>query len=134
MSAVSDGTLLIHLGQIWWVNVPHTDSEAKLDRRPAAIVGWSQFFKNNDEIILVVPITSHGNGGQPRTVEIEIPEPEKYKLDSGSHIRARNIYSIHPSRLTKKDGPLDTLSDDLISQTLQIISNLFTVQGPVRAR
>jgi len=125
---------MIHLGQLWKVQIPHTDSENSGEKRPCVIVGWSSFNSGEDQVILVVPITSHGQGGHTRPGEIAIPEPEKHSLTPGSCVRARRVFSIHPSRLTRNEGPIDTLSNEIVIEILETIAKLFDVDGDVRAR
>lgn len=134
MAGVSSSALLIQVGQIWWVRIRWADSEETVEERPAVIVGWSAFSDRDDQIIIVASITSHGDGGIPRIGEIKIPKPQDYSLTPNSHIRARQLTSIHPSLLTPANGPISTLDNSLTIQTLTEISKMFTVQGMARAR
>lgn len=134
MSELSSNSLLIQIGQVWWINIRWTDSKETVEKRPAVIVGWSEFSKKDDQVILVSAITSHGDGGTPKIGEIEIPNPESYSLSTNSHIRARSITSIHPSLITSNDGPICTLATSLMVQTLTEISKMFSVQGFAKAR
>lgn len=131
---ISVTSLIIQIGQIWRVKIRWADSDNTVEERPAVIVGWSQFSNRDDQIILVSSITSHGDGGISRLGEIKIPNPDKYSLSPNSHIRARQITSIHPNLLTPANGPIATLDPSMTIETLTEISKMFTVTGFVKVR
>jgi hypothetical protein len=98
------------------------------------VVGWSNFDRNADQVILIVPVTSHGQGGHTRPGEILISNPEAYSLTEGSFVRARRIFSIHPKRLSTAEGPIGTLSQEIMVEIIDEIAKLFDVAGPVQVR
>jgi mRNA-degrading endonuclease toxin of MazEF toxin-antitoxin module len=127
VARIGSNSLLIHIGQLWIINIPHTDDPSKTDRRPAVIVGWSQFGENQDRVILFVPITTFGGGGHPRSGDVKIPDPAQFGLSPNSYVHARRITPIHPILLTPNDGPKDSLDMGTMDKILKELETLFDV-------
>lgn len=126
--------MLIQLGQLWWVTIPYTDNPKNLEKRPCVVVGWSGFTMSDDQVILVVPITSFSDGGTPKSGDIEIPNPRTVNLTLNSHARSTRLQAIHPSRLVPMDSLQSTLDENTLDLILRGIADLFNVSGIAQPR
>jgi|GEM_PF-5673980 len=126
MGPISASNAIIQIGQIWTINYPYTSNPVEYKPRPGVIVGWTDFGPDEDELVWVVSITSHGDGGRSRKGEIKVENPDQFGLTEGSYIRARNIYSISTDLFPTSIGPIGTLSDELVVRILKEIAKAIT--------
>lgn len=118
---------IIQLGQIWDLWFPYTTEPPDGKSRPAVIVGWSNFGRNEDELIWFVPITSHSDGGKVRISEIPIEDYRIYNLSKPSWIRPRNIFSIAKSSFPRNTVPFGTIPTDML---LKIYEEMAMIVNP----
>lgn len=95
---------MIQIGQIWNVYVPFANEPESGKFRPAAIVGWSKFGLHQDELIWVVPITAHSDGGTSLIGEVLIEKFQNFGLPRKSWVRPRALYAVD-KRIFPKDQP-----------------------------
>jgi hypothetical protein len=125
------GSLLIQVGQIWWIKFPYSDDPAKHKLRPAAIMGWSKFGPNEDGKILVAAISSHqGQTVKARHGEILINDHTLVGLSKPSYIRPRMLFSIDVS-VIEGSNPLGTLQTAELIQALEEIAEMFQAPGAI---
>ncbi|MGV8912486.1 MAG: type II toxin-antitoxin system PemK/MazF family toxin [Rhodoglobus sp.] len=121
-------SVIIQRGQIWNAMVPFNDDKSG-KFRPSVILGWSPLLSGDDHNLLVVPITSFGDGGTPKTGDFALNDYTALGLKEGSHVRTRRLMTLHPRAFNFSDGPFGTLEASDLSSVLLEIERLFAVPG-----
>jgi mRNA-degrading endonuclease toxin of MazEF toxin-antitoxin module len=116
-------------GQVWRADVPFNDEPAAGKYRPVVIIGHSRFGPNEDGVLLVVPVTSFGDGGDPKNGDVVIEDHSTAGLRSKSWARARRLWGLNPAALDRLKGSTGTVSADVMSQILLEAEKLFLPNG-----
>jgi mRNA-degrading endonuclease toxin of MazEF toxin-antitoxin module len=94
-------------GQVWRADVPFNEEPAAGKYRPVVIVGFSRFGPTEDGVLLVVPVTSFGQGGQAKNGDVEIVDHGQAGLRGRSLQDAAEVrhpegrhYMLHEARHT----------------------------------
>jgi len=112
-------------GEIWHAHVPYTDKPRQRKHRPVVILGVSKMGRNQDQVVLVVPITSFGDGGAAKEGDVELLDWARYGLSKRSWVRARRLWGADPRVLDKKRGSSGSVPADVVSAILLEIERLF---------
>ncbi|WP_086935697.1 type II toxin-antitoxin system PemK/MazF family toxin [Rhodococcus erythropolis] len=116
----------VQRGQIWIARVPYNDDPVESKRRPVLVIGFSAHSPRDDAVILVAPITSFGDGGQPKLGDVELLNWRKFGLSHGSYVRARRIWGASPAAFDQAKGALGEVNESVMSRVLTEVSALFT--------
>lgn len=119
--------LKVKRGEIWRAYVPYTDAPNVTKRRPVLVLGWSKMGADQDNVVLVVPITSFGEGGQPREGDVEILNVTQCGLNKRSWARSRRLWGADPKVLDAAKGPRGPITNEAMSAILVEIERLFSV-------
>ncbi|OYO03383.1 type II toxin-antitoxin system PemK/MazF family toxin [Enemella evansiae] len=109
------------VGEVWRIYVPYNDGPFPPGSdtgkwRPGVVIGWSPEVVSSQQplgaqpVVLVVPITSFGDGGQPRDGDVPVADYQAAGLTKPSWIRARVLFSAHPKAFRGGTGPLGRVS------------------------
>lgn len=122
-------SLDVERGQVWRARVPYSDDPTKLKFRPVVVIGWSpKFGPDQDNVILVVPITSFGDGGAPRQGDVVIYEQQRGGLSKApSWARARRVWGADPRAFDTARGCTGTVTPEVMAQILIEIERMFSV-------
>lgn len=115
--------LTLSSGQIRYAQVPYTDDPAQRKWRPVVVVGWSKFGRGQDQVVLVVPITSFEGAPKPRDGDIVI-DWQAAGLRKPSWVRARRLWGADPKALSERASP-GNVTDTELAQILLEIEALF---------
>ena len=114
-------------GEVWRADVPFNDDPAQAKYRPVVVIGWSKVGPDQDSVILVVPITTFGDGARPREGDVEVPDPKACGLNKRGWVRARRVWGADPAALDLQTGPTGSVSPQVMAQILIEIEKLFSV-------
>lgn len=118
--------LTFQRGQIWRVRVPYNDDPQTLKYRPVVVIGWSKFGADQDNVVLVVPVTSFGDGGGPKQGDVEIREQQLGGLSrSPSWARARRVWGADPKAFDRARGCTGEVTPAVMALILTEIEKLF---------
>ena len=113
-------------GEIWRVSFPFGDVTTGAKVRPVLILGYSKRGLDQDETVLLAPITSFSSGGGPKQGDVEVPDWKQSGLSKLSWIRARRLWSPHPKMLVNSPRRPGVVSDAVLSEVLVEIQRLFS--------
>lgn len=117
----------IRRGDICRASFPFGDVTTGAKVRPVLILGYSKRGQDQDETVLVAPITSFSSGGgRPKQGDVEVTDWKGCGLSKPSWIRARRLWSPHPKMLNNSSGRLGVVSDAVLSEVLVEIQRLFS--------
>lgn len=117
----------IRRGEIWRVLVPFGGDAVGAKERPAAVVGWSKFGPNEDQQVLVVPISTFGGDAtKARNGDIRPANYAASRLSSGSFIRTRRLMALTPKAFQFSRGPIGMLDSRDIQAVLTELQRLIT--------
>jgi mRNA-degrading endonuclease toxin of MazEF toxin-antitoxin module len=106
--------------------VPFNDAAAGKDR-PVIVLGWSLFTPRDDHNILVVPVSSFGgDASKARDGDLQIANPTRVGLSTGSFARCRRLHSLHPDALRLPVGPLGTIDGQELNAILTEVAKMFS--------
>lgn len=91
-------------GQVYDAWVPFKDAPDDEKLRPVLVLGWSATGPREDGVVLVVPITSFGDGGQPRNGDVSISDWAAAGLKKPSHVRARRLWGADPQMFSRQSA------------------------------
>lgn len=119
----------VEVGQVWRADVPFNDEPNAGKYRPVLVLGYSRFGKDEDNVVLVVSITTHGGRGVGRggDVPLSAQEATAAGLRSAGWVRARRLWGLDPRALDSDKGPTGFVSEDLMSDVLKEVQRLFAV-------
>lgn len=94
--------------------MPYSNEPSKRKHRPCVVISWSPQGASEDSIIVVVPITSFGDGGRPRNGDVLVLDDQMGGLSKRSWVRARRLFgadtaAFDPSRRQRR-GVLDSMT------------------------
>ncbi|GAA2242947.1 hypothetical protein GCM10010413_52070 [Promicromonospora sukumoe] len=112
-------------GQVWRADVPFNDEPAAGKYRPVVVIGISKFGNDEDGVLLVVPVTSFGDGGSPRNGDVVIDDHSQAGLKGRSWARARRLWGLSPRALDAQKGSTGTVSPEVMSAILTEVEKLF---------
>jgi hypothetical protein len=124
---------LIQQGQVWMLEVPFIDDPTKSKNRPAMVVGWANLNGDGNPSILIVPITSFGNGGLPISGDVKL-NAESIGLRSNGYVRSSRPFTIHPRLLFQSRKPIGTVESDVFLQVRNWINQFLEPQGIASVR
>lgn len=121
---------LVGPGTVCDAFVPFNDtapskSSAGGKRRPVVIIGWSDQGSGKPSTVLIVPITSHGDGGRPQPGEIQISNAKDLSLKSDSFARPYHLMAIHSSSFDTDDGIHGRLEDHDFGAIVSAVAHMF---------
>lgn len=116
-------------GQVWRADVPFNDEPAAGKYRPVVVVGFSRFGPDEDGVLLVVPVTSFGDGGNPKNGDVVIEDHVTAGLRSRSWARARRLWGLNPRALDLQRGSTGTVSPEVMSEILLEAEKLWLPNG-----
>lgn len=97
--------------------------------RPVVIIGWSDFGQKQPSTIVVVPITSHGDGGRRQPGELPLADPQSSGLSDNSVVRPHSIIALHPNSMLLDEDPVGKLSDSEFGAVVSAIGQMFMTVG-----
>ena len=109
-------------GEIRIAAIPFKDQPAQAKRRPVVVIGWSPMGAAEDEVVLVVPITSYDGQPKPRNGDLPI-DWQAAGLQKQSWVRARRLWHADPKSLSHK--AIGKVSDNEYAMILLEIESLF---------
>ena len=122
--------LQIARGDVWRSRFPYNDNPAQSKMRPIVILGYSKFGVGEDGNILVVPVSSFGDGGRPRKGDIQIDDIRRAGLDltKDSWVHARRLFCLHPNAFDAGKGAVKkgSVTSTVMSQILLEAEKLFS--------
>lgn len=110
---------------MWWAWVPFKDAPDTDKLRPVVVLGWSPRGAGEDSVVLVLPISSFGDGGQARNGDIFIQEWQAIGLSKPSWVRARRLWGADPQALNSSKGSSGSLEEQTMSAVLTEVAGLF---------
>ena len=115
-------------GQVWRALVPYNDEPVKGKERPVIVVGWSQMGQDQDNVVLVIPVTTFGDGGRPAEGDVEILDQQRGGLNkSPSWARARRVWGADPRCFDRRRGCTGTVTPEVMAAILVQIEKMFAV-------
>lgn len=117
---------LVKRGEVWWAWVPYNDVEQGGKRRPVLVLGWSVEGYGQDAVVLVVPLTSFGDGAAPRHGDVATSDSRFDYKGRPSYIRARRLFGLDPV-LLRNSRKLGDVSDTVYAAVLLEIEKMFGV-------
>ncbi len=112
-------------GEVWYAQVPYNDDPAQAKHRPTVVLGVSAMGTNQDQVVLVVPITSFGDGAGPKGGDIELTDWQRFGLKKPSWVRARRLWGADPRVFDRRRGPVGSVSSSVMSAILLEVERLF---------
>lgn len=106
-------------------DTPPSRSEADGKRRPIIVFGWSDFGPDKPSTILVVPVTTHGNGGRVLAGEVPITEPDRVGLRENSHAQPGMIIALHAGSIDLDATPQGYIADHDFKAVVAGIAHMF---------
>lgn len=93
----------LHLiaGQVRQAKVPYTDDPEQGKTRPVIVIGWSKFGYSEDDVVLVVPVTSFEGNPKVKNGDVEL-DWQLCGLPKPSWARARRLWGADPRAFTNK--------------------------------
>ena len=120
-------SLVLKRGQVWRALVPFNDRPVKGKERPIIVIGWSKMGSDQDNVVLVVPVSSFSDGGEPREGDVEIAEQQLGGLNRASWARARRVWGADPVAFDQRRGATGTVTPDVMAKILIEIERMFSV-------
>ncbi len=115
----------VQRGEIWHAHVPFTDDPDQRKHRPVVVLGFSRTGRNQDNVVLVVPVTSFGEGASPKEGDVELSDWANFGLKKPSWVRARRLWGADPRVFDQRRGPSGSVSSEVMSLILLEIQKLF---------
>ncbi|MGV0050801.1 type II toxin-antitoxin system PemK/MazF family toxin [Mycobacterium colombiense] len=115
----------VNRGEVWLARVPYNENPQEAKQRRVVVLGWSPIGPLEDSVILVAPVTSFGEGGQPRNGDIAILNWRRLGFLKPSWVRARRIWGANPAAFDRTKGSLGSVTDTELTQILTEVANLF---------
>ena len=120
------GSLILSRGQIWQSLIPFSDIPAAKGR-PALVIGCSSPGRDQDEIVLMVPIsTFDGDPRKARKGDIRIPDPAVCNLDAGSFVRARRLMALNPAAIDVAKGMRGRIDEPTMVAVIAELANVIS--------
>lgn len=116
----------VQRGEIWHAHVPFTEDPDQRKQRPVVVLGFSRTGRGQDSVVLVVPVTSFGEGASPREGDVELADWASFGLTKPSWVRARRLWGADPRVFDQRRGPSGSVSPNVMSMILLEIQKLFS--------
>ncbi|WP_395727154.1 type II toxin-antitoxin system PemK/MazF family toxin [Nakamurella sp.] len=116
-------------GDLWNAWIPYNDvtgpgaSGGVGKFRPVLIVGFSDRTPADDQVVLLVPITSYGAGAAPKKGDVEIVNWQACNLSKRSWARARRIWGANP-RVLRGSSAFGTVEVQVLNDVFSEIERL----------
>ncbi|WP_419719823.1 type II toxin-antitoxin system PemK/MazF family toxin [Micrococcus terreus] len=118
-------TVTVKRGEIWRACVPYNEDPANGKERFVVVLGASPQGREEDEVVLVAPITSFGDGGRCRNGDVPILNWRNVTgLNKASWIRARRVWGANPNALVGS-SPAGSVETGTMDQVLATIAEFF---------
>lgn len=119
-------TFALKRGQVWRAFVPFTDDPVQRKHRPVIVIGWSKLGSDQDNVVLVVPVTSFGDGGSPREGDVEIVDQQLGGFNKTPvWARARRVWGADPHAFDQQRGCTGTVTPEVMALILLEIERMF---------
>lgn len=109
-------------GQVVRATFPYKEDPEEGKSRPALVIGGSPGTPQDDNVLVVVLITSFGGGSAPLRGDVEITNWSQLGFTSRSWVRARRLWSPHPSVVTPFRTPTPSLDPFTLKKVFDEIS------------
>ncbi len=116
--------MFVQQGQVVWAKVPYNDDPEKGKRRPAVVLGSSAMTYMDDRVVLLVMITSFGDGGSPKRGDIELLDWANLGLSKPSWVRARRLWGADPAAIQQPADPARCIDQFTLGRIYQEINDL----------
>ena len=118
----------LHLkaGQVRYARVPFTENPNDSKNRPVIVLGWSPMGAGEDQVVLVVPVTSFKGDPKPRNGHIEL-DWGSAGLSKRSWAAARRVWGADPRAF---DGaPIGQVTQSDMTRILLEIEHILLPDG-----
>jgi mRNA-degrading endonuclease toxin of MazEF toxin-antitoxin module len=115
-------------GQIWMAAVPYKEDPDEAKYRPVVVVTVSPQGPNEDNVVVLVPITGFHSGGSAKNGDVPVLNYRNIpglSSGDGAWVRARRLWSADVAALDARRGVIGTMPKDVMDAIYAVIISLF---------